>query len=130
MGVSGNSLKYSTSVNVEKHRPYQPIDQTTLTGTNLNFSRTLGTLGGTQHTADFERAGDTFTNFNKVSTLSNMYEGIKENVDYTNRTTTSNAPLTTNKTFLAGNEFTSTSSIDISAHHRLIQPIKYQDPNK
>jgi hypothetical protein len=136
MGVSGNSLKYSTSVNIEKYKPYQPIDPNTLSATNTNpltFSKTLGgtgTLGGTQYTADFEKAGDTFTNFNKVSTLSNIYEGSKENLDFTNRSATSLNPLTTHKTHVAGNEFTSTSSIDISAYSRGIQPIKYQDPNK
>jgi chromosome segregation ATPase len=136
----GGSLKYSTSVNVDKYKQYSNnMESNNFSGTGttpLTFSKTLGgTLGGTNFsdkaamTADFER--DNMNNFNKVSTLSNMYDGVKENVDYTNRSMTSMNPLTTHKTHnITGNEFTSTSSIDISAYGRNIQPIKYHDPNK
>lgn len=62
-----------------------------------------------------------------VSTFNNN----KENFDFNNTGRTTESHQTKYGTYknFSQNEFTSTSSIDMSAYGRAIQPIKYKDPN-
>jgi hypothetical protein len=71
--AGGNSMKYSTSINVDKYKPMGSNNlEAGFSGTSTNplsFSKTLGTFGGTMskeqyNTADFDKES-----FNKVSTL-------------------------------------------------------------